>query len=234
MSISLTSLPPRPTSTASPPTAAEHFAALSALHTHYRVLVAAERDTMVRERQLWEDERKLYIRRIEELEAAATAPPPQPTQPVEWSPPAHQPATREWAPPPYLAAAAATTIVGSQQQLQQQEHPRLAPPAIQAPPPQPAPTNNIANSKPVLALDDDDDDDEISPEEMAQLLREATRIVYPISHARPRGRSLAEPARGKPLVPHHDSELEEGSGEEEVELKLKKTSNFGMDFGKWR
>jgi hypothetical protein len=97
-----------------------------------------------------------------------------------------------------------------------------------------------ANNNRGLLLDSaDEEDEEISAEEMQQLLREATRIVYPISHSRPRGRSLAEPAGGGVVgiagLAADESDDESG-GEEEpvVELKLKKTSNFGMDFGRWR
>lgn len=245
--------PRRPSNTAPPPTASEHYTALAALHTHYRALIAAERETMVRERALWDTERALYQRRIAELESAPqpqqgqtatpiASPPPAPKEwappsppqttttaaaatTAEWAPPSLRPATRDWsrhesalaawAPPPYL------------QPQPRQENTRPHQPQPPPPPPPPPPEDDAA----------DDDDEEISPEEMQQLLREATRIVYPITQSRPRGRSLAEPAFAG-VDPHGGAESEgedDGSGDEEVvELKLRKTSNFGMDFGKWR
>jgi len=175
--------------TAPPPPPAEHYAALTALHNHYRTLITNERASMSLERQLWESERCIYLSRIRELEATATAtatsqPPPPPP------------------PPP------------SQTQTQENARP----------------------SKPMLALDAEEEE-EITPQEMAQLLREATRIVYPISHSRPRGQSLAEPAQGGVgVVGALEEEEEEPDKEKEevVELRLKKTSNFGVEFGRWR
>ncbi|KAF8538793.1 hypothetical protein BDD12DRAFT_884153 [Trichophaea hybrida] len=184
------------TTTTAPPLPTEHYAALTALHNHYRTLITNERSSMSLERQLWDSERCLYLSRIRELETTANAasqPPPPPPPPA---PPSQPPS--------------------SQAQTQENSRP----------------------SRPALALDTEDEE-EITPQEMAQLLREATRIVYPISHSRPRGQSLAEPAQGGvgvagSLQDGDDDEEPEKGKEEVVELKLKKTSNFGLEFGRWR
>ncbi|KAI5780980.1 hypothetical protein EDC01DRAFT_261780 [Geopyxis carbonaria] len=122
-----------------------------------------------------------------------------------------------------------------------------------APPPPPNTTNTTSsgattNGESAVEDDEDDDDDEISQKEMGLLLLEAKRVVGASNG--PKGRT---PVAELGSVVHHEDEHEHDHDhdhdhdmrraqqprpkmkEEVVELKLRKTSNFGVEFGRaWR
>ncbi|KAI5811999.1 hypothetical protein BZA77DRAFT_152145 [Pyronema omphalodes] len=327
-----------------PSSTQQQFAALANLHAHYRQLLNTERAALHLERQLWEQERSVYLSRIAELEGTTPpvfknpnpfSPPPtanpenlededvapptaggdevdqQPTEgvmegippeqdniaPEDPNPSTEAPAPtgeqirshhsaaaasqstepqQPWQPPPPQLPEPAVLVADSAQQH------GFPPPSLSPPNPSPPriitdPRLSISQHLPMISenrrasisipaateegeeedLEDDDDDcGSISSQEMAALLKEATRIVYPLSHSRPRGQSLADPSAGQrplagmrtggrgpgleglPRFVGAKDEEEEGPLKQEpvVELRLKKTSNFGFEFGdggKW-
>ncbi|CCX14977.1 hypothetical protein FPQ18DRAFT_421787 [Pyronema domesticum] len=326
-----------------PSSTQQQFAALANLHTHYRQLLNTERAALHLERQLWEQERSVYLSRIAELEGSTppvfknpnpfsppptanpenledddVAPPtaggveveqdlaegvaegvapeqnvaledenPEDSNPSPEVPPptgeqirshlsaaaAQSETSQPWQPPPPSLPEPAVLVADSAQQH------GFPPPSISPPNPSPPriitdPRLSISQHLPMISEnrrasislppaaeegeeeDDDDDCGSISSQEMAALLKEATRIVYPLSHSRPRGQSLADPSAGQrplggmrpggrgpgleglPRFAGARDDEEEGPLKQEpvVELRLKKTSNFGFEFGdggKW-
>jgi hypothetical protein len=218
----------------------QHYTALAALHAHYRTLILSERETIVQERRLWEEERALYLRRIKGLEervlkgpaAASTEKevPPPPSPPPSGPPRQEQQQRRRQG------------EEGKEEEEEEEEgKPEMSPPEPIPPYEEKSVPGYQENPAVDGAVDEDEDDEdeEITDIEMSQLIREAARIVYPNMRARPKGRSVVStPPRAGDGGEDEEDDEGEGAGRgapEVVELKLKKTMNFGAEFGRaWR
>jgi len=213
----------------------QHYAALAALHAHYRTLILSERETVVQERQLWEKERALYLQRIKGLEERVLKGPAVASTETEVPAPP--------SPPPSGSPRQQQGKEGEEGEDEGKEEvePDMSPPE----PIPPYEEKSVPGYEENAAVDgaadgdEDDEDEEITDVEMSQLIREAARIVYPNMRARPKGQSVvSSPARARDGGEEEEEEEEEEEGRgapEVVELKLKKTMNFGAEFGRaWR
>jgi hypothetical protein len=213
------------------------FTTLTTLHCHYRHILALERESIAAERRLWDQERELYVRRINELEHSQSQSQSQ-SQPIATIPssaplPQVAPAPEITTPEiPTLMAASMTSTATTVATNQREE------PNWQFVPPQLLLSHATAGKASFEESQDgeEEEEEEEHEDDMAALIQEATRIVG----VRGRAMSLADPppdgdCDGGDDTRREDREESEEIEEAGIELRLKKTSNFGLEFGKsWR